>query len=835
MKLLKRVTTLLTGMALALSIVPLIPSNNVNVLATEDYTLSLKDVTTSMGAGCNIGNSLEASTNGHVDETAWGNPKVSQELVTAMAKAGFKTIRIPVSYLDMIDDANGYTINQDWLNRVQEVVDYCYKEGLFVIINVHGDGYNTVDGGWFLVNGEDQDTIKAKYKAVWEQIATHFADYDEHLIFESMNEEFDNTYTDPNPDYYANLNTYNQIFVDTVRATGSNNTHRWLLVPGWNTNIDYTVGDYGFTLPTDDSCTAEENRLMVSVHYYDPWDYCGTETGAVYFWGEQGKNFIEENNLPTSTISKSNFGQEDYLEGQMKKLQDTFVSKGVPVVMGEYGAIDKSYANADLSSVIASNRVYFTACVAGTAEKYGVVPVYWDNGANGKYGFGLFNRNTNEQSQPEIVSAIIKAVNDKDPKAGANIEVSKSNGKSSSVHAYIGIQTEKYTFRNSYSDTEYGADSEYFNTLIAWSDNNQIIDTGAKFTDADITKDGDYTVSVSGYDFSKDGGLNMLFVSTDFAYYNTMVVKNVVLTCDDKEYPIDKPVVSADDNGNLYIELVNKYNTDLSAIEFDMPTDSFSISFTLTGTSSVVSEEEEETSGNSYVDAYIGIQTAKYTFRNSYSDTEYGADSEYFNTLIAWSDDNQIIDTGAKFTDAKITKDGDYTVSVSGYDFSKDESLNMLFVSTDFPYYDNIVVKNVVLTCDDTNYDIPKPMVSSDDNGNLYFELINIYNTELAPIEFDMPKDSISISFTITGTSSVITATEEEETTTETSETVETTEATETEEDTQAEEDTTVTTTEAVEESSSSNGGVVVVIVVVVIVVAGVVVFIKKKNSNRYY
>ena len=159
----------------------------------------------------------------------------------------------------------------------------------------------------------------------------------------------------------------------------------------------------------------------------------------------------------------------------------------------------------------------------------------------------------------------------------------------------------------------------------------------------------------------------------------------------------------------------------------------------------------------------------------------------------------------------------------------------MLFVSTDFPYYDNIVVKNVVLTCDDTNYDIPKPMVSSDDNGNLYFELINIYNTELAPIEFDMPKDSISISFTITGTSSVITATEEEETTTETSETVETTEATETEEDTQAEEDTTVTTTEAVEESSSSNGGVVVVIVVVVIVVAGVVVFIKKKNSNRYY
>jgi endoglucanase len=736
----------------------------------------------------------------------------------------------------MIDDENEYTIDSEWLARVKEVVDYCYNENLFVLINVHGDGYNTVDGGWFLVNGEDQNTICEKYEAVWTQIANYFADYDEHLIFESMNEEFDNTYDDPNPDYYANLNKYNQIFVDTVRSTGSNNTHRWLLVPGWNTNIDYTTGDYGFELPTDDSCTAGENRLMVSVHYYDPWDYCGTETGSVYFWGEQGEQIVEDNNFPSGTLPS--YGDEEYLKDEMQRLKDTFTSKGIPVIMGEYGAIDKSYANADLSDMISSNRIYFNACVAGTAVQYGVIPIYWDNGVNSKYGFGVFNRNTCEQTQPELIKAIIQAVENQDPTAGANVEVSsKKSSKSSAVHAYIGIQTEKYTFRNSYADPDYGHDSEYFNTLIAWSDDNEIIDTGATFEDADITQDGDYTVSVSGYDFSQDGGLNMLFISTDFDYYNTMRVKNVVLKCDDKEYPIDNPAVMADDNGKLYIDIVNKYNTDLSALDFDMPTNSFSVSFTISGTSSVISEDTEDTSDNSSVNAYIGLQTSKYTFRNSYSDTSYGFNTEYFNTLIAWSDDNEIIDTGATFEDAKITKDGDYTVSVSGYDFSQDGSFNMLFVSTDFPYYDNITIKNVVLTCDDNTYEIPRPVVSADDNGNLYFEIINIYNTELASIDgLEMPTNSISISFNITGTDSVISSSEdsaetEEETVAETE--AEVTESTE--ETTPEVTDKATTTVASTTTEKKSSGGTVVIVIIVIVVVVGAVVVINNKKKNRYY
>lgn len=553
-----------------------------------DFTIGVDKVAEAMGAGWNLGNQLEANSGGKVNETVWGNPEVTQELISAVADAGFTTVRVPVSYLDRIDDANGYQVDSAWLDRVEEVVQYCYNEGLYVIINMHGDGYNTIDGGWFLVNGEDQDYICEKYEAVWKQIAERFKEYDEHLIFESMNEELDNNYnSDPNREYYANLNKYNQIFVDTVRASGSKNTHRWLLMPGWNTNIEYTVGDYGFEMPTDANCTAGESRMMVSVHYYDPWDYCGTEDLKTILWGDYGLNLIEVNGFPKMNYPK--WGDQDYLDGLFQQLHDKFVANDIPVIIGEYGCIDKSSAYADFTGQIQGNRAYFNGYVAGKAASLGMIPVYWDNGYNGVYGFGLFDRNTYEQTQPEIISTIIEAVENKDPKAGLDTVVETKVEKTSEAHAYIGIQTEVYTFRNAYSDASYGAATEHFNTLIKWGENDEIIDTGATFTDATITEDGTYTVSVDGYDFSSDSSkLNMLFVSTDFAYYNTMDVTDVVVKCDDKEIPIEKPLVMADDQGNLYIELVNIYNTDLAALDYTMPTNSFSVTFTISGMDKVL-------------------------------------------------------------------------------------------------------------------------------------------------------------------------------------------------------------------------------------------------------
>ena len=360
--------------------------------------LNQQQITEAMGVGYNLGNSLEANDAGTPNETAWGNPKLTEQFVLAAKSAGFQSIRIPVSYLNKIDDNNGYQIDSAWLDRVQEVVDYCVKNDMYAIVNMHGDGYTTINGGWLLCGSSDQTKIREKYKACWQQIATRFKDYDEHLIFESMNEEFDGTYGDPNRTHYENINTYNQIFVDTVRQTGGNNDKRWLLIPGWNTDINYTVGDYGFALPTDQylssGVAAGEKRIMISVHYYAPWEFCGTESQAVTQWGSKA----------TDSTKKASWGDESYMVSQFKKLKDKFVSQGYPVVIGEFGAINKS----SIDSQNAVCRADFYQKVCYYAKQNGLVPVAWDNGYNGVYGFCLIDRSTNTVVHPEVVNAVME-------------------------------------------------------------------------------------------------------------------------------------------------------------------------------------------------------------------------------------------------------------------------------------------------------------------------------------------------------------------------------------------------------------------------------------------
>ena len=360
--------------------------------------LNQQQITEAMGVGYNLGNSLEANIGGTPSETAWSNPKLTEQFVLAAKSAGFQSIRIPVSYLSKIDDNNGYQIDSSWLDRVQEVVDYCVKNDMYAIVNMHGDGYTSIEGGWLLCGSSDQTKIREKYKACWRQIATRFKDYDEHLIFESMNEEFDGTYGTPNRTYYENINTYNQIFVDTVRQTGGNNDRRWLLIPGWNTDIDYTVGDYGFALPTDQYLSSDvaagEKRIMISVHYYAPWEFCGTESQAVTQWGSKA----------TDATKKATWGDESYMASQFKKLKDKFVSQGYPVVIGEFGAINKS----SLDSQNSVCRADFYRKVCYYAKQDGLVPVAWDNGYDGVYGFCLINRFTNTVAHPEVVSAVME-------------------------------------------------------------------------------------------------------------------------------------------------------------------------------------------------------------------------------------------------------------------------------------------------------------------------------------------------------------------------------------------------------------------------------------------
>lgn len=345
--------------------------------------------------GWNLGNQLEANSGGTPSETAWGNPTITEKLIKEVKAQGFKSVRIPVSYLSKIGDGPDYTIDSAWLDRVQEVVDMCVNNGLYAIINVHGDGYYSVGGGWLLCNEPeaDQKVIKEKFKKVWAQIADRFKNYDEHLVYESMNEVFDGNSGGPTAENYGNINDYNQIFVDTVRNAGGNNGSRYLLVPGWNTDIDYTTGDVGyalagnFVIPNDST-----GRVMISVHYYAPWDFCGDESKDIIFrWGDNLKGQVKPRQ------------SESLVDRQFDKLYNAYIKNGYGVIIGEYGSIDKTHKDERNTTY----RAYFAEYVNYAAHKRNIVTVYWDNGWNGKYGFGLFDRTKCTVTQPEIIKGII--------------------------------------------------------------------------------------------------------------------------------------------------------------------------------------------------------------------------------------------------------------------------------------------------------------------------------------------------------------------------------------------------------------------------------------------
>ena len=415
--------------------------------------LNQSQITEAMGVGYNLGNSLEAASSGTPNETAYGNPKLTEDLVLAAKDAGFKSIRIPVSYLSMIDDNNGYKIDSSWLDRVQQVVDYCVDNDMYAIVNMHGDGYTTVNGGWLLCGSGNQTQIKAKYKACWEQIADRFKNYDEHLIFESMNEEFDGTYGTPSRTAYANINAYNQIFVDTVRKSGGNNDQRWLLIPGWNTNIDYTAGDYGFEMPTDNYLSSNiasgQKRIMISVHYYDPWDFCGTESGATTQWGDS----------VTDASKKASWGDESYMVSQFKKMYTKFVSQGYPVVIGEFGAINKE--NYDSQNKTCRAEYYQKVCYY--AKQYGMIPVAWDNGYNGDYGFAIIDRYSNKVVHQELMDAMMEVYGGNESATATGITLSQS-----SMTIHIGDEKQQLTATLTPADSK---------DKVLWSSSDEAVAT----------------------------------------------------------------------------------------------------------------------------------------------------------------------------------------------------------------------------------------------------------------------------------------------------------------------------------------------------------------------
>lgn len=491
-----------------------------SVQAAKKDTTSFEDLNQSqiveaMGPGWNLGNQLESVTDNVPEETNWGNPVITEKLIQSVKAAGFKSIRIPVSYFAKIDDDKDYTIDSKWLDRVQEVVDYCIKNDLYAVINIHGDGYNTIDGGWLLCNGKNQTEIKKKYKKVWKQIAERFKNYDEHLLFESMNEEFDGSYSEPNKEYYQNINDYNQIFVDTVRKTGDNNTKRWLIIPGWNTNIDYTAGDYGFKLPTDQyrdkSIDKEEQRIMISVHYYSPWGFCGGENCVITQWGNEADD-------PSKTSTTCD---ETYMKNQLNLMKTTFADKGYPVFIGEYGSIDKTSYDSENEYY----RAYFARKLCQLSRKNGCIPMYWDNGYNGVHGFGLFDRTTCEVTQPVIIDAIMEGFGQKASQNSTLMSVRLYVSDSKYWTTIQSDNTARITKKGGTYTLKLKGDKDMLSniTTIALKDCNVELgnQTKSDFTNAQIVIDKvrfngtDYTVKENKNDevFSEKGSLQMELIN----------------------------------------------------------------------------------------------------------------------------------------------------------------------------------------------------------------------------------------------------------------------------------------------------------------------------------
>lgn len=350
-----------------------------------------KTIAAKMFVGWNLGNSMEATGS----ETGWGNPMITQLLIDSIKAAGINAIRIPCNWNSYLEDASSCKISTTWFARVKEVVDYCYKDNMYVILNIHWDG------GWLDATAAKQVAVNAKQKALWEQIAVYFRGYDEHLLFAGSNEP--SSTTGATPENYLIQQSYNQTFVDAVRSTGGKNAYRNLIIQSFETNIDKAVSNFAV------SKDKIANKLMVEVHYYDPWDFCGLETdaswaSAKYLWGANYAQYGVVDNLKGTV---STWAQEDYVQAQFQKMKTNFVDKGYPVILGEYGAIRRSSLTGDALVHHLASRAFYMQYVAQQAKNYGLVPFAWDNGATGNNGFAIFNRGDGSTFDRQTLKAYI--------------------------------------------------------------------------------------------------------------------------------------------------------------------------------------------------------------------------------------------------------------------------------------------------------------------------------------------------------------------------------------------------------------------------------------------
>lgn len=344
--------------------------------------ITAKELVSGMKIGWNLGNTMDSLNSSALKtmpavnwETAWGNPVTSRELIDAVIDRGFNVIRIPVSWNDHILVSENWKIEESWLDRVQEIVDYAYDSGAYVILNTHHES-------WYETYYDKEERSAEILQAVWSQIAERFQDYDEHLIFEGLNEPrkigTDVEWNGGDEEGWDVVNYLNAVFIKTIRESGGNNPYRILMIPGYAANC--WEGIKHITVPEDD-------KIIISVHAYEPYDFA---------LNVQGRGTWDQDTANIDMI--------------MKSLDELFISRGVPVIIGEFGAMYKNAENNE------EERAKWAEYYVSAAAEIGVPCIWWDNGAfagNGEL-FGLIDRKTCEWKYPLVVEGLMKGISQSD-------------------------------------------------------------------------------------------------------------------------------------------------------------------------------------------------------------------------------------------------------------------------------------------------------------------------------------------------------------------------------------------------------------------------------------
>ncbi|MGN0650781.1 MAG: glycoside hydrolase family 5 protein [Oscillospiraceae bacterium] len=518
--------------------------NEIEDAAETVNSLTSLEVIRKMGNGINLGNTLEAYNHQNYlsggdpvySETVWGQPITTADMIQGMKDAGFDTIRIPVAWTNGMEYETGdYTIDERLMNRVEEVVNYALDADMYVIINDHWDG------SWWGMFGAADESVREKawdmYRSMWTQIGTHFADYSYKLIFEAANEELGDRLNDADVtgekgvltknECYEMTNAINSDFVKTIRGLGGKNADRFLLIAGYNTDITLTCDDR-FVMPEDTA----DSKLLLSVHYYTPWDFCGTD--SVNSWG-----------------SPKNYEQMNTLFEQLSK----FSEQGYGVVIGEYAVMMKNGG-------IKEDTPKFYANLLDNCDLYDFCPVLWDcsnfykrrelKTSNEELAkLFLERRYANEEGTPvdEVKAAakerIEKTYEDADNSMMASIELPPSDDM---AIAWIMFASNDYSISYSVGDV-------YDPTSAT---------AGVKAQNVQITGEGTYTVSL---DFTDSGAAWGTSFSALGIYNGEKFFPDYTITIDEllingEKYELaGKEYTSSDDGKCTRVNLYNAWVT----------------------------------------------------------------------------------------------------------------------------------------------------------------------------------------------------------------------------------------------------------------------------------